>query len=126
MQYLRRPRKTRERARFSPLCSRPHRSLSRTATENAASKAHEEKALKDDEAKLKKSEEFDDIEKKIEDTNLKGNQTKVTQFLKLEKAEEALAAAKIKVAVKKTEEGIVVATRKKAKEALAAAKLDEE
>ena len=83
-------------------------------TEKAATKAREEKVLKDVKAKLKKSKEFDEIEKKLE-----------TQFLKLEKAE-ALAAAKIKNAVKKTEKEVVVAARKKVKKALASAKLDEE
>ena len=94
-------------------------------TEKAATKARDEKVSKDVKAKPKKSKEFDEIEKKLEDTNLKGNQTKVTQFLKLEKAE-ALAAAKIKNAVKKTEKEVVVAARKKVKKALASAKLDEE
>ena len=50
--------------------------------------------MKDVVAKLKKSKEFDDIDKKLEDTKLKGNQKKVTQFLKNAKAEEAFAAAK--------------------------------
>ena len=63
-------------------------------TEKAAIEAREEKVLKDVETKLKKSKEFDEIEKKLENTKLKGNQTKVTQLLKLEKAEEAFAAAK--------------------------------
>ena len=89
-------------------------------TKKAATKARDEKVSKDVKAKPKKSKEFDEIEKKLEDTNLKGNQTKVTQFLKLEKAE-ALAAA-----VKKTEKEVVVAARKKVKKALASAKLDEE
>ena len=96
-----------------------------TTTEKAAAKAHEENALKDVVEKLKKSKEFDDIDKKLEDTKLKGNQKKVTQFLKHAKAEEAFAVAK-KDAVKKTEEELVAAARKKVKEALAAAKLDEE
>ena len=94
-------------------------------TEKAAIQAREEKVLKDVEAKLKKSKEFGEIEKKLQDTNLKGNQTKVTHFLKLEKGEEALAAAKINDAVKKTEKEVVVAARKKVKKALASAKLDE-
>ena len=105
MQSLRRLKKTSLQAKkikpendkelsSAPCVLVPTLAFPETTTEKAAAKAHEEKALKDVVAKLKKSKEFDDIDKKLEDTKLKGNQKKVTQFLKNAKAEEAFAAAK--------------------------------